>query len=81
MAFSVQSLITGSTPDLVTSVGGVLIILGVVILAIQDSLVRYMELVMKWMEEAKIDNNVQVILKQEWSKSRRNLNVQFYDMY
>ena len=32
-------------------------------------------------EEAKTEDDLRVILEQEWSKNRGNLNVQFYDIY
>ena len=51
LAFSVQAIITGSLPDVVSSLGGTLIILGVIILAVQDSLLKYVKLIIKWTNE------------------------------
>merc|ERR1719445_1294823 len=51
LAFSVQAIISGSMPDVISSIGGTLIILGVIILAFQDSLVKYSKQLMKWIDE------------------------------
>ena len=51
IAFSVQGIISNSLPDVVSSIGGTLIIFGVIILAIQNSLVKYTKMMLKWIED------------------------------
>ena len=53
LAFSVESIITGSLPDIVTSTGGALIILGVIILSLQDYLAKYTKEMIKWIVESR----------------------------
>ena len=44
LAFIVQSLITGQSPDMLSSIGGVLIVTGVIILALQAGSGQYIDL-------------------------------------
>merc|ERR1719445_1138960 len=44
LAFSVQAIISGSMPDVISSIGGTLIILGVIILAFQEKFLHYKDL-------------------------------------
>ena len=51
LAFFVQAIISSCMPDVISAIGGSLIILGVIILAFQGSLVKYMTLMVKWTKE------------------------------
>jgi len=53
LAFSVESIITGSMPDIVTSTGGALIILGVIILSLQDYLAKYTKEMIMWIVQSR----------------------------
>ena len=41
LAFVVQSVITGENPDVISSIGGLLITFGVIVLAFQDKFLHY----------------------------------------
>ena len=53
LAFSVESIITGAMPDMVTSTGGFLIILGVIILSLQDYIAKYTKEMIKLIVESR----------------------------